>query len=181
MSCVSGCLWLAAGSPRSGQRAPNDGWVAAYEPADQVFQRQCVRCHNSKTPAHGVDLSSYEKVMHGREAHGPLVAVGNPDASVMMQALRGRTAGKLDGASPHLRVVGPFDEDALRTIEDWMKHRRPDSASARRPRGVARAHQPSRDGHGLRVRQDDSGRAASARAGNRRAVLPVSHDGSEAG
>lgn len=119
---VGAGVWLAAQLPGSGQRILNDGWVAAYEPVDRVFQRQCVRCHNSQSPAHGVDLSSYDKVMHGREAHGPLVAVGNPDASVMMQALRGRTGRKLNGTSPHVRAVGRFDERDLQTIEAWMKN-----------------------------------------------------------
>ena len=110
-----------SGAVRSDKTIPSNGYVAAYEPVDRVFQGVCVRCHNSTRPAHGVDLTSYDRVMHGREAHGPIVTVGNPDGSVLMQALRGHQGRKANGTSPHVRVVGRFDERDLLTIEHWMR------------------------------------------------------------
>jgi hypothetical protein len=87
----------------------------AYGAVDSIFQSRCVECHSGTEPAHGVDLSSYESVMHGREGHGPIVQVGNPAGSVLIDVMRSK------GDRPaHVRAQNRFTNADLATIASWI-------------------------------------------------------------
>lgn len=91
----------------------------AYGSVDSIFRARCVNCHSGTEPAHGVDLSSYESVMHGRDGHGPIVQVGNPAGSVLIDAIRG-TGGVNGETSNHIRAAGRFPSADFATIASWI-------------------------------------------------------------
>lgn len=90
-----------------------------YAAVDSILRVHCVRCHSGTDPAHGVDLSSYEHVMRGRKGHGPIVTVGNPASSVLIDILRGG-GGRSQNPSSHADSVGKLPSAGLATLANWI-------------------------------------------------------------
>ncbi|MGQ0639216.1 MAG: c-type cytochrome domain-containing protein [Gemmatimonadaceae bacterium] len=88
-----------------------------YAVVDSIFRVHCIRCHSGTEPAHGVDLSSYERVMHGREGNGPIVTVGNPAGSTLIDILR---SGSKLAPSAHTDSIGQFAAADLAALANWI-------------------------------------------------------------
>jgi hypothetical protein len=90
--------------------------LVSYTTVDSIFRVHCVSCHSGSAAARDVDLSSYEGVMRGREGIGPIVTVGNPASSPLIEAVRETSAMKRT-SSAH---VGAFPSADLAAMASWI-------------------------------------------------------------
>jgi hypothetical protein len=59
-----------------------------FKPVADLLRARCVSCHNQGRHPEGVDLSSYDAIMHGGRK-GPIVIPGKPDQSVIVHYIDG--------------------------------------------------------------------------------------------
>lgn len=85
-----------------------------YTAVQAIFTKNCAGCHGGPKGKGGIDLTSYEGAMKGG-AEGPIVKAGDPDGSVLVQALHG-TGGK-----KQMPPKGALPADDIKTIESWIK------------------------------------------------------------
>ncbi|HEY7308503.1 MAG TPA: PSD1 and planctomycete cytochrome C domain-containing protein [Gemmataceae bacterium] len=78
-----------------------------------VLVEQCVRCHGPKKQMGGLRLDSRESLMRGGE-NGPVVKVGEPDKSVLIEAVR-RT-GELK-----MPPKTPLKPETVQALTAWVK------------------------------------------------------------
>jgi len=113
---VAGCSKTEEPAPApSDTKEPAKEAASAYTKVQSTLTASCIGCHNSARPAEGIDLSSYEAVMKGGK-EGPIVVAGDPEKSLLVQALRGTNGVKrmpLNGQ--------PLPENQIKEIEDWIK------------------------------------------------------------
>jgi hypothetical protein len=50
-----------------------------------LFKAQCITCHNGPSSPHGIDLSSYQSILHGN-VFPPLVIPGSPERSSLYKS-----------------------------------------------------------------------------------------------
>ncbi len=79
-----------------------------------LIMAKCGKCHGENGKA-GIDLRTYETLMKGGD-EGPIVKPGDPDGSVMIQALHG-THGKKQMPMKQ----PPLAPNETKQIEDWIK------------------------------------------------------------
>lgn len=96
-------LALAQGKP-----AP-----VTYAKVETILKAKCVGCHQGATPAGGVNLSSYEKVMGSRFKGMPVVTPKKPDQSVLAHSLHGKGVMQMPPGGK------PVPSD-IKTIEVWI-------------------------------------------------------------
>jgi len=109
----------AASSPAAstGDASPSGtsaaGGTANYAAVQQIFTARCM-CHLNAQPKAGISLASYEGVMKGGE-EGPVVKAGDPNGSVLAQALKGENGKK------KMPPKGDLSADEMKTITDWIQ------------------------------------------------------------
>jgi protein TonB len=103
----------ATKSPPASPVSTGGATVTGYAAVQQVFTANC-RCHTGPKPKAGIDLSSYEGVIKGG-GEGPIVKAGDPDSSVLIQALKGVNGKK------KMPPRGDLPADAMKTITDWIQ------------------------------------------------------------
>lgn len=86
--------------------------AVTYATVKPIFQRNCVSCHSGPKPAHGLDLSTYAKIMKG-DKEGKVVIRGKPKMSRMIKAIRRMGATPM----PPLKALPPR---SVQTIEEWV-------------------------------------------------------------
>jgi mono/diheme cytochrome c family protein len=85
-----------------------------YAAVQAIFTAHCAGCHGENGKG-GINLTSYDATMKGG-AEGPVVVAGDPENSVLVQALRGS-----HGKKQMPMKQAPLDEKDIKTIEDWIK------------------------------------------------------------
>jgi hypothetical protein len=116
--------------------------IVGYATIDSIFQARCVSCHGSAAPApaHGVDLSSYASVMQGRAGRGPIVTVGNPAASVLIDALRGSGGTKRDSSAHRATALSVPPGDIAATANWISAGAQPTGTETERQRATLRLY-----------------------------------------
>ena len=77
-----------------------------------ILDKSCVGCHNGPKAAHGLDLSTYAKLMKG-DHEGKVIIARNPAKSRFVKVLHGK---------PMLMPPGePLRKPLITQIEAWIK------------------------------------------------------------
>lgn len=116
LALVVGCSKSEDAAPApSDTKEPAKETASAYTKVQNTLTASCIGCHGSGKPADGIDLSSYDSVMKGGEG-GPIVVPGDPQKSLLVQALRG-----LNGVKRMPLNGQPLPEAQIKEVEDWIK------------------------------------------------------------
>lgn len=112
VTVITGCM-KASHSP--GRENLGNGFgklVPTFESLNRkIIETRCVECHSgSKTP-HGIDLSTYEKIMYGN-VFPPLVVPGEPMRSSLYTSV-------VDNSMPKNRK--PLSTIEKKALFDWIK------------------------------------------------------------
>ena len=103
------CFSFALAFGPQPQRKPPKANYASVAP---IF-KGCAMCHGGKHPQHGLDLSSYAKVMKG-DGEGKVVIPGKPASSRLSKAVHRKGAA----AMPPGRALPAAD---VAKIDAWIK------------------------------------------------------------
>lgn len=101
-----------AGSPKKEASAPAGG--SGFASVQPILTQNCAGCHGENRPRAGIKLTSLDAVMKGGE-RGPIVKAGDPENSILTQALRGSHGMK------KMPPRGSLPEEQIKTVEDWIK------------------------------------------------------------
>jgi cytochrome c len=83
-----------------------------YRHVEPIFKNICAQCHKGTRPPHGLDLTSYERLMAGDRA-GKVVVAGNPAKSRLITVLHGK---------PQLMPPGgDLTRSQIEKLEAWVK------------------------------------------------------------
>src|SRR5687768_10116679 len=91
-----------------------------------VLVRQCMECHNEKKVKAGLYLDTREGVYKGGDS-GPLFVAGNPDKSLLIQAIR-YTDDDLQMPPKHR-----LTPEQVRDFEEWVRMGAPDPRDGKVP------------------------------------------------
>lgn len=83
-----------------------------YASVAPIF-KACVGCHMGAKPQHGLDLTTYAKIMKG-DKEGKVVVAGKPDKSRLSKAVHRKGAAAMPPAGP----LKPAD---VAKIDAWIK------------------------------------------------------------
>lgn len=100
-----------AGTPPLPAGAPP---APGYAGVQVFFNTTCAGCHGASNGKAGISLTSYDAVMKGGK-EGPIVKPGDPENSLLVQALRGTHGAK------QMPPRTPAPEDRIKAVEDWIK------------------------------------------------------------
>jgi mono/diheme cytochrome c family protein len=106
-------LLTACGSqPTPTQSAtPLVGAVSFTKDVMPILKDRCVNCHGGEKTSKGLNLTTYDKLMAGSN-NGPVVTVGNPDNSKILQLI-------LQGKMP--KKGGKLPQAQVEILRDWIK------------------------------------------------------------
>jgi uncharacterized protein DUF1553/uncharacterized protein DUF1549/cytochrome c len=109
-SVSGGLILLAAIAPALfAQQVDADFFETKIRP---LFAEKCYACHR-ETKMGGLQLDSGEHFLKGGKS-GPIAAPGNPDASLLVKALR-------YNANPKMPPSGKLAADQIAAVEAWVK------------------------------------------------------------
>ena len=114
VGCSSSPETPVAGSPTS-TGATTTGTTVAYADIQEVFDKNCVKCHGAENPKEGYSLVSHEALMKGGE-DGPAVVPGDPENSLLIHVLRGS-----HGKKQMPFGMAPLPEAEIQKVEAWIK------------------------------------------------------------
>jgi len=77
-----------------------------------IIQSKCMSCHSGASAPHGIDVSSYDKIMNNA-VFPPLVIPGNPESSSLYTAAA-------SGRMP--KGAAPLQEMELKALYGWIKN-----------------------------------------------------------
>lgn len=84
----------------------------SFESLDRkILETRCIECHSGKDAPHGIDLSTYEKIMYGN-VFPPLVVPGEPMKSTLYTSV-------IDNSMPKNRK--PLTAIEKKALFDWIK------------------------------------------------------------
>ncbi|MCB8932680.1 MAG: PSD1 and planctomycete cytochrome C domain-containing protein [Fimbriimonadaceae bacterium] len=116
---VFGVLGLAVPS-----QTPQSPSQVGFADVQSLFKARCIGCHGAASPSGGLALDSFEGVMRGG-ATGPAVVAGKPDASLLIQRVKG-TDGK-----PQMPLgFAPLGATEIATLERWIAAGCPNQVAA---------------------------------------------------
>ena len=94
-----------------------------YADVQTIFAERCTLCHTGQSAPLGLDLTTYDAVMAG-SVNGPVVVPNDPDASELVQRIRGTS-------TPRMPLTGPpfLSDEQIGTIERWIGTGAPGPAS----------------------------------------------------
>src|SRR5262245_36836107 len=125
--CLRLSLWLVLAAGLSATARADDGFFAAK--VRPVLAGTCVRCHGGAKTKGGLRLDSRDALLKGGE-HGPAIVPGDPDKSLLVQAVR----------HAHDEIKMPPDkrlpDGVVNDLAAWVKD------GAAWPKGVAVAPAP---------------------------------------
>jgi mono/diheme cytochrome c family protein len=84
-----------------------------WEAVGPIFAENCTRCHGGLLPRAGLDLRSYASALSG-SSRGPVLIAGNPDASLLVQRIRGDIPPRMPRGAP------PLSEAQIALITAWI-------------------------------------------------------------
>jgi hypothetical protein len=82
-----------------------------------VFEKNCVFCHNEETRSGGLSFGARQDVLKGG-GRGPAVLPGNPDASLILRAIRHEGDLKMP-------PTGKLPEADIATLTEWVRQGAP--------------------------------------------------------
>ena len=91
-----------------------------YYVIDTIFMTRCNHCHSAGNASGGVDVSSYDRAMRSQFGSGPIVVPGNPESSLLIQALTD-TVPRGGAFQSHIKAVGRFPEFEVETLAEWIR------------------------------------------------------------
>ena len=98
--------------------AATDANATGFAAVAQIASANCMPCHNEKSRAGGLALTSYADVMKGGE-DGAVVKAGDPDNSLLVKVLHGATENP---KVPQMPMKKPaLAADQIAKIADWIK------------------------------------------------------------
>src|SRR5678815_6133609 len=80
---------------------------------EPILRTHCLGCHNDKLKDGGISFTGRDGLLQGG-AHGPAIVPGNPDASILIQAVR------QDGALT-MPPGGKLSAKDIATLMQWIK------------------------------------------------------------
>jgi len=83
-----------------------------YADVAPIFAANCVVCHRGSRPAHGLDLTSYAKIMKG-DGEGRVVVPRNPGKSRLATVLHGKPQAMPPGRD--------LKKSEIAKIEAWIR------------------------------------------------------------
>ena len=86
-------------------------WSTQIKP---LFDQQCASCHSDQNATKGLNMSTYDGLRAGGEG-GPLLDETDPEASLLIDYLRGRN-GRLQ-----MPLGTPLTEDQIMLVESWLQ------------------------------------------------------------
>ncbi len=86
---------------------------ASFDAAEAVMKQYCTGCHGADSRKAGLDLSTYDAVMAGRNGR-KIVVAGDPSGSRLIQVIAGSTKKMPPGDAD------PVPADGVKTISDWI-------------------------------------------------------------
>ena len=98
-------------TPRDDAGAGNGLWNTQIKP---LFDQQCASCHSDQNPTKGLNMSTYDGLRTGGES-GPLLDETDPEASLLIDYLRGRN-GRLQ-----MPLGTPLTEEQIMLVESWLQ------------------------------------------------------------
>ena len=101
---------------------PEEAFQISYtEHVEPILSNNCVSCHGVDYLDGGLDLTTYEGVMGEGDKSGPLVIPHDPDASPLVQYIRGELQPQMPRNEP------PLSDDDLHVIRMWIAAGAPES------------------------------------------------------
>jgi hypothetical protein len=91
----------------------------AYATVDSLLRIHCTRCHSGNDAAQDVDLSSFEHVMRGQVGEKPLIMVGNPALSAVIDVVRS-TRSRRPETGIHADSVRPISNADFALLANWV-------------------------------------------------------------
>jgi len=108
--------WIDSGAPWS--NAPGSAQSASLfsSAIKPLLEQKCVSCHHTGAgKAGGLDLTSREKLLEGGD-HGPVVALDNPESSVLLAKLRHTATG------PGMPFNQPqLPAESIENVAKWLR------------------------------------------------------------
>jgi mono/diheme cytochrome c family protein len=99
----------APSNPATSASAAPDRQALASR-AEALLKAKCVRCHGETRRSSGLDLRSRESILKGG-ASGPALIAGQPDASLLLERVRG-------GEMPP--TGGQLSSNEIATLQQWI-------------------------------------------------------------
>jgi cytochrome c5 len=96
--------------PHTTSTAPAGSFAAAEE----VLKNNCRSCHGDQRPRAGITLTSFDAITKGGPK-GPLVKAGDPDGSLLIQAMHGSNGVK------QMPPRGAVSDEQIKAVEAWIK------------------------------------------------------------
>lgn len=115
MRLLAGTVWLLAVTARAvlAQSAAGSGDADFFETKIRpLFAEKCYACHTEARMG-GLQLDSREHFLKGGKS-GPIAIPGNPDASLLVKALR-------YNATPKMPPTGKLSAGQIEAVEAWVK------------------------------------------------------------
>lgn len=96
---------------------PEDNMAISIKPSfsslkSSLIDRSCTSCHSGSNPPHGINLTSYDKIMNSA-VFPPLVVPGNPEASSLYQVVA-------NGSMP--KNAASWSPKSIKALYDWIKN-----------------------------------------------------------
>lgn len=85
-----------------------------------IFQNQCVTCHTGRQAPGGLDLTSYQSLMHGASGT-PVIVPGKPDQSLLVQKVKGTAGARMPFGGQ------PLPAKDIQRIEAWIAEGAPNN------------------------------------------------------
>ncbi|HIA47516.1 MAG TPA: hypothetical protein EYN96_05980, partial [Candidatus Hydrogenedentes bacterium] len=79
-----------------------------------ILQEYCYGCHSSKERKGELDLSTLDGILAGGEKDGPPIVFGNPDASPLIDYVRGKRQPQMPKDEP------PLNNNHISLMERWI-------------------------------------------------------------
>ncbi len=135
-------VWMCAMAVQAAE--PNAEGVEFFEKRIRpLLVQNCLECHADKHEG-GLRLDSATALATGGDS-GPAVAPGNPEASLLLAAVRYQD-------EPKMPPAGKLPDDAIAAIETWIKLGAPWPADSAVPGNLAEQARGSRTGPSSRSR-----------------------------
>jgi cytochrome c553 len=111
-------------SPASGQAPPGDAETLFEQKIRPVLAGTCLKCHGGEKVSGGLRLDSRASILKGGDS-GPAIVPGEPDESLLVQAIRHEDGLAMPPKKPKL------PDPTIADFERWVKLGAPDPRTGR--------------------------------------------------
>lgn len=106
-------VMLVAAAPRIAPSQESAKAPLFEEDVQPILKAHCLKCHNTRDPEGGLDLSSAAALLKGSD-DGPVVIKGSVEKSILLQKI---TAGKM----PPPEAKNPLSAEKVAVIRNWIE------------------------------------------------------------